>query len=154
MLKQRNDNGVIPVAAAIIIGAGEILVARRRRGLHLEGHWEFPGGKLEPGETPEQCLVRELREELGIDCRIEGFLGESIYCYSKKTVQLLGYVGTMCNIGIFRLEDHDEVRWVPADNRLLSLNWAPADIPLVGKAIDHLLAHKPSAVYERGKMSV
>jgi len=149
MQKQRNDNGTIPVAAAIIIRAGEVLVARRRPGLHLAGHWEFPGGKIEPGETAEQCLVRELREELGIDCRVESFLGESVYDYSKKTVQLLGYIGSFGE-GTFRLEDHDEVRWVPVDDRLLSLKWAPADVPLVERVIERILAHNPVAGYERG----
>jgi len=151
MQKQRNDNGIIAVAAAIIIRADEVLVARRRPGLHLAGQWEFPGGKIEPGETAEQCLVRELREELGIDCRIESFLGESVYGYSKKTVQLLGYLGSFCE-GTFRLEDHDEVRWVQVDDRLLALNWAPADIPLVESVIKRMLAHNPATDYERGEL--
>jgi 8-oxo-dGTP diphosphatase len=126
---------LLPVAAAIIFRESEVLVARRRKGLHLEGLWEFPGGKIEAGESPEQCLERELMEELGIQCRIDSFVGESVYAYSKKTVQLLGYRGVFLH-GIFRLVDHDEVRWLEVGDSLLSLNWAPADIPLVRLVVE------------------
>ena len=126
---------LLPVAAAIIFRKNEVLVARRRKGLHLEGLWEFPGGKIEPGESPEQCLERELMEELGIQCSIHSFLGESVYAYSKKTVQLLGYRGFFVQ-GTFRLVDHSEVRWVEVRESLLSLDWAPADIPLVRMVVE------------------
>lgn len=66
------------VTAALIVKADKVLATRRRPREHLEGYWEFPGGKIEKGETPECCLERELSEEFGISTRIKSFIGESI----------------------------------------------------------------------------
>ena len=73
----------IDVTAAIIRKNGKVLIARRARGQHLEGLWEFPGGKIENGETPEACLKRELFEEFGIDVRIGRFIAESCFSYNQ-----------------------------------------------------------------------
>lgn len=120
---------MIVVTAAIIRKNGLILAARKRRGLHLAGYWEFPGGKVKPGESPRSCLQRELKEELDIDCEIGAFLGESFHDYGSKQIRLLGYYAVADNSQI-RLSDHDRICWLPA-NKLHTLNWAPADIPLV-----------------------
>lgn len=120
---------MITVTAAIIERQGTFLAARKRAGLDLAGCWEFPGGKLEPGETPESCLARELNEEFGIRCTIGPFLAESVYDYGDKTIRLLGY-HVRHEGGELLPTDHDEIRWLPVD-RLLDLNWAPADMPLV-----------------------
>jgi 8-oxo-dGTP diphosphatase len=78
----------IQVSAALIFHNGRLLIAQRHAGSHLGGLWEFPGGKREPGETAEQCLIREIREELATDV-IVGTLFESItHAYPEKTVQL------------------------------------------------------------------
>jgi 8-oxo-dGTP diphosphatase len=61
---------MVRVTAAVIEREGQVLIARRGEGRALAGKWEFPGGKIEPGETPEQCLVREVREEFGIEAEI------------------------------------------------------------------------------------
>lgn len=133
MREQRENkrNDVLKVAAAIIEKDGFILAARKKTGLHLAGYWEFPGGKVEPGETPEECLCRELWEEFGVRCEIGGFVGESIYNYSNKVIKLLGYYATHCE-GLFRLTDHDAILWL-LPSELTGLRWAPADIPLVVK---------------------
>jgi len=65
------------VVAAIIANDGRVLIARRDANQNLAGKWEFPGGKLEPGETPKQCLEREIKEELGIVIAVDGFLGKT-----------------------------------------------------------------------------
>lgn len=129
--ESRNERiALLKVAAAIIIKDGLILAARKKAGLHLAGYWEFPGGKIEPGETPEGCLCRELREEFGVRCEIGPFLGESTYDYGNTVISLLGYYATHKE-GLFCLTDHDEIRWL-FPSELADLRWAPADIPLVG----------------------
>lgn len=119
----------IDVAAAVILADNRVFAARRKSGMHLAGYWEFPGGKVEAGETPENCLLRELQEELGITAKVGGFLGESLYDYDTKVVRLLAYQVEHLE-GEFQLIDHDELRWLAADE-LASVEWAPADIPLL-----------------------
>ena len=78
----------IDVAAALIFRNGKILIAQRHANSHLGGFWEFPGGKREPNETFEQCLVREIREELGADISINKLFEEIVHAYPNKTVRL------------------------------------------------------------------
>jgi mutator protein MutT len=82
------DNKVIDVAAALIFRDGKLLITRRRADVHLAGLWEFPGGKREPDESFEQCLVRELREELGVEISVGGLFEEVVHAYPEKTVRL------------------------------------------------------------------
>jgi len=123
--------GPINVAAAIIVKDNKVFVARRKPGTHLAGFWEFPGGKLEYGETPEQCLARELLEEFNLQVRVGRFVGESVYDYGTKLIRLLAYEVEHVS-GDFELIDHDEMRWLN-EAELDSVNWAPADIALVKK---------------------
>ncbi|MGB7768243.1 MAG: 8-oxo-dGTP diphosphatase MutT [Verrucomicrobiia bacterium] len=78
----------IDVAAALVFRDGKILITQRHAGVHLGGLWEFPGGKREPGETFEQCLVRELREELGVEVKVGGLFEEIMHVYADKAVLL------------------------------------------------------------------
>ena len=117
------------VTAAILWRDDRVLLTRRAAGEKLAGKWEFPGGKLESGETPEECLRRELREELGIETRIRGFLGESIYEYGHVAIRLIAYE-TEYLAGDFKLTVHDDMKWVAVDD-LLKQDLAPADVPLV-----------------------
>jgi mutator protein MutT len=119
----------IDVTAAIIVKDHKVFAARRKVGAHLAGFWEFPGGKLEAGETHEQCLARELHEEFQIVTRVGAYVGESIYDYSSKVVRLMAYEVEHLS-GDFELIDHDELRWLALDE-LDGVEWAPADIPLV-----------------------
>ncbi|WP_136809596.1 NUDIX domain-containing protein [Desulfosediminicola flagellatus] len=137
---------MITVTAAIIEKDGLILAAKRKEGLHLAGYWEFPGGKLEDGEQPEECLQRELKEELGIDSVITAYLGESIFHYHGKSIRLLGYLTTHTG-GEFTLTDHDEIRWLPP-TELNSLTWAPADIPLIDELLDRKITEQTLSYYE------
>ncbi|KUJ83802.1 8-oxo-dGTP diphosphatase MutT [Microbulbifer flavimaris] len=121
----------IDVAAAIICKENKIFAARRRVGKHLAGLWELPGGKLEEGETPEQCLARELEEELNIKARIGSLISENIFDYGAKAIRLMAYE-VKCFSGDFRLIDHDAMCWL-ALNELNTIEWAPADIPLLDR---------------------
>ena len=79
---------VVVVLAAVIERDGRFLVTRRQKGTHLDGLWEFPGGKCEPGETHAQCLARELREELGLEAVVGDELLVTEHAYPERTVRL------------------------------------------------------------------
>ena len=82
---------MIVVAAAVVIRDGRVLLTRRAEGQHLAGLWEFPGGKLEEGESPEAAVVRECQEECGIEVEVENILDVTYYRYPEKDVLLLFY---------------------------------------------------------------
>jgi mutator protein MutT len=82
---------IIDVAAALVFREGKLLITQRHAKAHLGGLWEFPGGKREPEETFEQCLVRELREELGIEVAVGELVESLTHEYSEKTVHLKFY---------------------------------------------------------------
>lgn len=116
------------VSAAIILKDRKVLIAQRAPGENLEGKWEFPGGKIEPGETAEECLIREIREEFDVDVDVLGFFGESIYDYPNGTIKLLAYTCRWLS-GVFTLKVHSLIEWVDPEE-LDNFDIAPADIPL------------------------
>jgi 8-oxo-dGTP diphosphatase len=128
----------IDVAAAVILVDQKVLAARRKPGVHLAGYWEFSGGKVENGETPEQCLFRELQEEFCVTTKVRQYIGESLHDYGSKVVRLIAYQVEHIE-GDFQLIDHDELRWLAAEE-LASVDWAPADIPLVALCRDLMQA--------------
>ena len=82
------NNKVIEVSAALLFHDGKLLITQRHAQSHLGGLWEFPGGKREPEETFEHCLVRELREELGIEVEVGELFEDISHAYAEKTVRL------------------------------------------------------------------
>lgn len=121
------------VAAAIAVREGRVLVTRRAPGENLAGLWEFPGGKLEPTETPQSCIVRELREELHVEAVAGDVVAESIYEYPGGAIKLIG-VAVRLTTSEMRLTVHDAVDWVlPSD--LLRFELAPADIPIAEELV-------------------
>jgi len=122
---------MLRVTAAILVHRDKILIARRKDNDPLAGKWEFPGGKIEQYETPEQCLAREMKEEFGIDIRVGEFFGDSIYRYSSKTIQLLGYRAVWTG-GKFSLNAHADYKWVSL-KQLQDFDFAPADINFIKK---------------------
>jgi 8-oxo-dGTP diphosphatase len=123
------------VTAAVIWRNGAVLIAKRKTRGSLGAAWEFPGGKLEPGETPEECLRRELKEELGLDARIGRFIGGFPFHSASLSIELLAYQASIQEGG-FVLTDHDEVRWVRPEE-LPSFNFTRADFPLVRVLIEN-----------------
>jgi 8-oxo-dGTP diphosphatase len=121
-------SSVVIVAAAVVERGGRILVTRRPEGVHLEGHWEFPGGKCGPDETLEQCLARELREELAMDAAVEAELLSTSHDYGDRRVELHFF---RCSLRSEpRPQLGQEMRWVePRD--LAALEFPPADTELV-----------------------
>lgn len=117
------------VVGAVIIQGDLVLAARRNQNQSLPGLWEFPGGKIEVGETPTEALARELQEELLCEAHIGEYITTTSYEYDFATVVLSTYFCTIAS-GTPRLTEHAEIRWVPVD-QLTTLEWAPADIPAV-----------------------
>ncbi len=121
------------VTAAIIEKDGKILIAQRKRGDVLAGKWEFPGGKVEPGETPEQCLQRELKEEFDVETKVGKFVCSSKFEYKHMPVELLVYRVQHLD-GVFKTNDHDCIAWVSFDE-MKRYDFASADIPVVNYLI-------------------
>ncbi|MDT7831785.1 8-oxo-dGTP diphosphatase MutT [Flavobacteriaceae bacterium S356] len=120
---------MIEVVAGIIYKEDKILIAKRKEGKHLAGYWEFPGGKIEAGETPEASLIREIEEELGITIEVHEHMGDSQFDYDEKQILLKGYVAQYLS-GEMYLTDHDAVEWVfPSEFK--NYVFAPADLPFI-----------------------
>ncbi|WP_408933820.1 (deoxy)nucleoside triphosphate pyrophosphohydrolase [Corynebacterium marquesiae] len=119
----------IRVVGAVFHDGERILACRKKPGKPLEGHWEFPGGKIEPGETPEQALEREIREELNLIAEVGQKVTTTTYEYDFATIELTTFYCTLVD-GRLRLTDHDATKWVTAAEAA-HLTWAPADIPAV-----------------------
>lgn len=110
---RRKKNPMV-VSAAVIERDGRILIARRKQGWHEAGKWEFPGGTVEDGETPEECLKRELEEELDIIAEVGDLVCTSEHTYTPEwTIRLMTYRATVVS-GDFNAKDHEEIRWVKA----------------------------------------
>lgn len=122
------------VTAAVIETDGLVLIGKRKRGKRFAGNWEFPGGTLEKGETPEECLKRELREELDLDVEVGELFCSATADYAPGwTVRLLAYRATVIS-GTFCLNDHEEIRWV-RPTELTGYDFPEADRPVVEKLV-------------------
>lgn len=119
----------INVVGAVVVRDDTILSAQRGPDMSLPGLWEFPGGKIEPGETPQEALARELQEELLCDAEIGAHVETTAHEYDFGVVTLTTFYATLTQ-GEPKLTEHAEIRWIPAAD-LDSVEWAPADIPAV-----------------------
>jgi mutator protein MutT len=118
----------VRVVAAVIERDGRFFVTRRQNGVHLEGYWEFPGGKCEPGETDETCLSREMREELGVEVERHHLLLSVAHEYPDRTIELHFYACGMKGSPTARLGQ--QMQWASRDE-LGSLSFPPADAELI-----------------------
>lgn len=117
------------VVGAAILNTGRVLAARRTTPPEAAGRWEFPGGKVEPGETPEQALVREVAEELGCTIAVDGWLDGRVPIGDKYelTVAVARIVEGEPTPG-----EHDRVRWLAADE-LDDVDWLEPDLPFLAE---------------------
>lgn len=120
----------IEVVAAIIRHEGRILAAQRGYGEFKDG-WEFPGGKMEPGETPERAIVREIEEELAVRVKPEVLLTTVEYDYPTFHLTMHCFLSTI-EAGEIEMKEHEALRWLAPDE-LDRVEWLPADVEVVEK---------------------
>ncbi|WP_088161313.1 (deoxy)nucleoside triphosphate pyrophosphohydrolase [Sphingobacterium sp. G1-14] len=120
---------MLQVTCAIIEHADKILICQRSNSMKLPLKWEFPGGKIEQGESKEDCLRREIKEELDIEIEINNTLSTVEYHYSDFSIQLYPFLCSLLNGEVKSLE-HAQAIWVDA-NQLRDYDWAEADFPIV-----------------------
>lgn len=127
----------IDVVAAIIVKDSEILATQRGYG-EFEGGWEFPGGKVEEGETPEQAIVREIHEELNAKIAVKDFLVQVEHDYPTLHLSMKCFICTLTDPA-FQLLEHHAAKWLDLQH-IDSVDWLPADIKVV------------NAIKERGEL--
>jgi 8-oxo-dGTP diphosphatase len=120
------------VAAAIVIEHGRVLLSQRKRGTHLEGVWELPGGKVEDGEDPKEALAREMEEELGIQVDVLDIVDVAFHRYDVKTVLILFYEARRRTSAEPRALDVAAFEWVGAEG-LAPERFPAADVAVLGK---------------------
>lgn len=139
------------VAAAVMIEEGRVLITQRKAGAHLEGKWEFPGGKVEPAEDPRDALVRELKEELGIDADVGEVVDVTFHGYAGDA----GHAGNAVLLLFFeatrrkgspelRAIDVAAFKWAARDE-LDPAQFPPADVVVLKKVVERLGAPSPLA---------
>jgi 8-oxo-dGTP diphosphatase len=120
---------MIEVVCGVIYNEhGQVLICRRAQHKSLSGYWEFPGGKMEPNELPEQSLSRELLEELGMEVLVQDFLAEVMHKYEDFAIKLVAYRCAFIS-ATYILSDHDRYTWV-FPQELVNFELATADIPI------------------------
>jgi 8-oxo-dGTP diphosphatase len=131
---------IVVVGAAIIrsergsagVQEASVLCARRSAPERIAGKWEFPGGKVEPGETDADAIVRECREELGVEVQAGAQIGADQTIDERHVLRIYRARLLPDQPEPLPLEDHDVLAWVPAAD-LLALDWLPADVPVVAE---------------------
>ena len=126
----------IEVVAAVIRDGNKVFATQRGYGDFKDG-WEFPGGKLEPNETPEEALVREIREELDTDISVGEYIDTIEYDYPTFHLKMYCY---FCSIddGNLTLKEHEAAKWVTTDT-IDDIDWLPADLTIISKIKELLL---------------
>ena len=130
-------NKVIDVVAAVIKNSeGKVLIGKRNFKKALGGFWEFPGGKIEPGETREEAIVREIKEELCIDIKADKYLSEKEFVYPSRTINLIAISCTHLS-GNIKATEHEDLKWVSKEE-LNNFEFAPADYFIVDKLKENM----------------
>jgi 8-oxo-dGTP diphosphatase len=154
MSRLEGVTGLISVVGGAVLDSlaqpGRLLVARRTAPPHFAGMWEFPGGKVESGETGEQALHRELLEELGVSIRLGAELesgSDGGWPLNERAAMRVWFAELLDGVP-HPLQDHDELRWINLRDRdeVLGLPWIPADLPIVEALLDRLPVAESPAV--------
>lgn len=127
---------MISVGAGILVREGCVLIGRRRPGLPYSGYWEFPGGKIENGEKPEECVAREFEEELSIQIQVGPLIVRSVFQYEKGPVEIYLF-RVYESSGEMQLIEHDKFEWVkPA--LLKNYELLPGNFSVIGDIVTNL----------------
>ncbi|WP_408956258.1 8-oxo-dGTP diphosphatase MutT [Natroniella sp. ANB-PHB2] len=128
---------MIDVAAAVMVNeARQVFIAQRNKPQELAGMWEFPGGKIEEGESPKESLIREIKEELGVEIKITRFITESIYQYNFGKVRIFAYLAELSS-GEIEVKEHNAASWVDLAE-LNNYQFVPADVEIVDQIKEEL----------------
>jgi 8-oxo-dGTP diphosphatase len=139
----------VVVSAAVIVEGGKVLLTQRKRGAHLEGSWEFPGGKVEPDEDPKDALVRELAEEIGVNAVVGDIVEVTFHRYPTKSVLLLFYAARIApDSPAPEAIDVAALRWAAVDD-LRDEEFPPADVAVLAKVRTMLRASLASGNSKR-----
>lgn len=117
------------IVGAAIVSEGRVLACERAEPAEMRGMWEFPGGKVDPGETERQALAREIVEELGVRIAIGDRVGDDVLLSHGQAV-LKVYLARLLDDGVPHPHEHSDLRWLAADE-LDTVRWLPADSPIV-----------------------
>lgn len=134
-------SAILYVTCAIIVANERVLAARRALNRSQGGLWEFPGGKIHQGESAEECILREIAEELGVTVCIIDRLPDNVHHYTDKSVCLIPFVCKPANNTDFQAIEHAEIRWC-TDEELYALDWCAADIPVLQQYMAWKIADK------------
>ena len=127
---------MINVVAAVITNENnKILITQRNLKKSQGGLWEFPGGKIESGETKEQAIVREIKEELDVNIRADQYIDEKVFNYPENDINLIAIKCSILN-GNIVLKEHEDAKWVTSDE-LVNYNFAPADKFIVNTLLNN-----------------
>ena len=137
-MKQVTVSGAIILRTNPETNKKEIFATQRGYGDYKDG-WEIPGGKLEPGETPEQCIEREIREELATEVKAERVLGVVDYDYPNFHLTMHCILCSLVS-GELKLLEHEAAKWLPLDD-LMQVKWLPADVETI-KVIENIKSKK------------
>lgn len=121
------------VTCALIEFNNKVLVVQRSEEMRLPLKWEFPGGKIEKDETEEECVLREIKEELNIVIEIVQKLTPTVFNYPNNSIQLIPFLANFSS-GELKLAEHQDFRWMHK-SELIELDWAEADLPIVNEYI-------------------
>ena len=127
-------NDLIDVTCAVIIRDGFILITQRGAGMDRAGKWEFPGGKIKSEESQDACIVREIKEELNVDIRVNEWLKPVEYSYPDIKILLIPCIAEITR-GTLKLTEHSQYKWAKKE-ALLSFDMAQADVIVVRQLIE------------------
>ena len=125
------------IAAGIILCNGKVLIGQRKKGKDLEFLWELPGGKVEAGETLQECLERELMEEMGLQVNVGPFFMQSVYDYAFGSFVINAFFAEALSFDVPKICEHEKVLWVEPQ-KLLDYEFSPADVPIIKAYIKSL----------------
>ena len=134
-----SENNLTIVSALVLVDQdGRVLICERPKGKFMEGFWEFPGGKLEANELPDDCIIREVKEELGVDLSNSCFspLTFTTFDYEEFSVIIFLYLSREWE-GFIKPKENQNLKWV-RPNQLFEINMLPADAPLISFVRDNV----------------